>query len=324
MTDLKILTQRMAWAKAILNKTGNNVFIESRTIVQTPWSSVVAINKGDEIVYLKSMPERIALEAKIIQILRDQFQACVPIVIASNDELHCFLMKDAGQSLRSILKQKFDEALLCKAIDQFTRLQLTVADHIDVFLDIGVPDWRLDKLADLYKKLLAQKDWLIEDGLSEKELDELDNLFPMMSDLCEQLSQYSIKPSIVQPDFNDNNTLIERRSNTITLIDLGEMAISHPFFSLHNCLYQMKKHYQLTEKDALFLRIKEACLKNYMNFESRKNVLKAFDIAYILWFIYGVLAYDRLIQACGKQSLMAFPLQHGKLSESLRELLSKV
>src|SRR6202021_730260 len=110
--------------------------------------------------YLKATPELLSLEASIIHILHDQFHASVPEVIAHNTELNCFLMKDAGRSLREILKKQFDAALLCKAIDQFTSIQLTVADHVNIFLDIGVPDWRLDKLPALYKQLLSQKDLL--------------------------------------------------------------------------------------------------------------------------------------------------------------------
>ena len=107
--------------------------------------------------------------------MHDQFHASVPEVIAHNAELNCFLMKDAGRPLREILKKQFDAALLCKAIDQFTSIQLAVADHVNIFLDIGVPDWRLDKLPDLYKQLLSQKDILIADGLSEIEISELED-----------------------------------------------------------------------------------------------------------------------------------------------------
>ncbi len=57
------------------------------------------------------------------------------------------------------------------------------------------------------------------------------HLLPKASILCKKLSDYSIKQTIVQPDFNDNNTLIDNVSN-ITTIDLGEIVISHPFFSL--------------------------------------------------------------------------------------------
>ena len=288
--------------------------------MQTPWSSVIRINTGDELFYLKTTPALIALESKIIQLLHDQFRAPVPTVIAHNPELHCFLMKDAGTSLRSILKKKFDTDLLCKAIEQFTALQITVADYVDDFIDIGVPDWRLNKMPDLYGQAILQKDLLMADGLSELEVNELEKLHPKITDLCEKLADYAIKQTIVQPDFNDNNTLISDNSQNITIIDLGEISISHPFFSLLNCLHVIKKHHGLTNEDAAYLKAKDACLKNYMKFESEKNLADALKIAHILWFVYGLLAHNRLMQACGREQLMSF--QQGKLSEMLKELIA--
>lgn len=288
-------------------------------VQNTPWSHVVRFATTDGYIYLKHTPKLIALEAIITQILHDQFHASVPEVIAHNSELNCFLMKDAGRPLRQVLKKKFDAGLLCKAINQFTSIQLDVADHVDIFLNMGVPDWRLDKLASLFEKLLSQKDILIADGLSEMEIGELETLLPEISNLCKKLSGYAIKQSIVQPDFHDNNLLIDDRQN-ITLIDLGEIVISHPFFSLINCLKQAKKHHALTDKDGAYLQLIDACLKNYMRFESKKRLLDAFAIAQILWFVHGALANDRLMNACGREKLMSF--QPGKLSDSLREMMT--
>jgi hypothetical protein len=286
-------------------------------VKNTPWSYVIRFETFEGYIYLKHMPALIALEATIIEILHDKFQASVPKVIAHNAKLSCFLMKDAGRPLRETLKQQFDTALLCKAIEQFTSLQLAVAENVNIFLDIGVPDWRLDKLPGLFKKLLSQKGMLIEAGLSEIEISELETSLPMVSLLCKKLSDDSIKQTIVQYDFNDNNTLIDDISQNITSIDLGEIVISHPFFSLINCLHQIKKHHGLTDEDDAYLIIKDACLKNYMNFESKSHLLDAFEIAHILWLVYGILCQYRLMIACGKERIMSF--QHGKLSNSLRE-----
>lgn len=287
-------------------------------VQNTPWSYVVRFVTSQGYVYLKHTPHLLALEANILHMLHDH--SCpVPEVIAHNVKLDCFLMKDAGRPLREILKKQFNAELFCKAIDQFTTMQLSVADHVNKFIDIGVPDWRLNKLPDLFAQLLTQKDLLIEDGLLEKEISELEKLIPAVTHLCNELSGYSIKQSIVQPDFNDNNTLIDESEN-ITIIDLGEIVISHPFFSLLNGLYQMEKHHAITEDTKDYLKIKNACLNNYMVFESRENLLNAFKLARPLWFVYGALAGHRLIEACGKSKIMSY--QHGKFIRSLREFIA--
>lgn len=290
-------------------------------VQNTPWSYVVRFITSEGYIYLKHTPELLALEAIITQILHDQFHASVPKIIAHNAELNCFLMKDAGRPLREILKKEFDATLLCKAIDQFTSIQLAVAKEVNIFLAIGVPDWRLDKLPDLYKQLLSQKDILIADGLSAIEINELEMLLPKVSNLCKKLSNFAIKQTIVQCDFHDNNILIDDISQAITIIDLGEIVISHPFFSLVGCLRQAKFHHALTDEEDAYLRLKDACLKNYITFESKRYLLDAFMMANILWFIYEALAQYRLMLACDKARFMSFQ-RHGKLSGRLKEFMT--
>ncbi len=287
-------------------------------VQNTPWSYVVRFATSAGYIYLKHTPHLLAIEANILKMLRDQFHASVPEVIAHNAALDCFLMKDAGRPLREILKKQFNAALFCKAIDQFTSMQLSVADHVNAFIEMGVPDWRLNKLPDLFAQLLTKKDLLIEDGLLENEIIALEKLVPKVTGLCHELSAYAIKQSIVQPDFNDNNTLIDASQN-LTTVDLGEIVISHPFFSLLNGLQQMEKHHGLKKDNSAYLKIKDACLHNYMAFESKENLLKAFEFARSLWHVYGALAGHRLIDACGKSTILSY--QHGKFVSSLRELI---
>jgi hypothetical protein len=308
------------WACEYLLSCGYTLKSDSPENVQnTPWSYVVRFVTSKGYIYLKHTPRLLALEADVLHMLHDQFHASVPEIITHNLKLDCFLMKDAGRPLREILKKQFNAELFCKAINKFTSMQLSVAGHINDFIDIGVPDWRLNKLPDLFTQLLTYKDLLIEDGLLENEIRELERLIPTVTNLCNELSRYFIKQSVVQPDFNDNNMLIDESQNII-IIDLGEIVISHPFFSLLNGLQQMEKHHALTNESNDYLKIRDACLNNYMAFESRENLLSAFKLARPLWFVYGALAGHRLIDACGKSEIMSY--QHGKFVSSLREFMA--
>lgn len=288
-------------------------------VKDSPWSYVVRFNTSAGYIYLKHTPNLLALEASITQTLRDEFQAPVPEIIAHHADLDCFLMKDAGIPLREILKKQFDVSLVIQAIEKFTSLQIDIEDHVVSLLDMGVPDYRLDKLPNLYMELLSNQDLLMEEGLSRQEIFQLKKLIPTVSKLSQALAGYAIKQTIVQPDFHDNNVLLTESLKQITLIDLGEIVISHPFFSLINCLFQLKKHHGLRENDVAFIQIKEACFKQYANRESKENLLKAFEIASRLEWVYGALANERLVQACDKESLKS--LQQGKLGALLREFI---
>jgi hypothetical protein len=290
-------------------------------IQSTPWSEVFRFGTNKGFIYLKEVPPALALEANITTVLHEEFHAAVPEVIAQSPELNCFLMKDAGAPLRGILKKNFDATLLCKAIEQFTSIQLDVANHVNIFLDMGVPDWRLSNLPELYTQLLSQKDILTADGLLEIEINELETCIPTVFSLCQKLSNYSICQTLVQCDFHDNNILVSDGSQNITFIDLGEIVISHPFFSLIGCLRQAKLHHALTDIDDAYLQLIEACLKNYLKFESRQYLLDVFLIASKLWPVYEALAQYRLRSACDEAKFLAFQ-RHGKLSGRLRELMT--
>jgi hypothetical protein len=74
--------------------------------------------------------------------------------------------------------------------------------------------------------------------MTDQELKRLHDLSPKVSKQCALLAQYPIQETLVQPDFNTNNRLFDPVSQQMTLIDVGEIAITHPFFSLHNFLLQ--------------------------------------------------------------------------------------
>lgn len=135
MTGINSLeNEAIQWGAHYLISHGYALKTNAPEIMQdTPWSYVVRFATFNGYVYLKQTPPMLALEAAIIKILREQFHAHVPEVIAHNPKLNCFLMKDAGKSLRIILQEKFDTTYLCKAINEFASLQLAVADHVNLF-----------------------------------------------------------------------------------------------------------------------------------------------------------------------------------------------
>lgn len=313
------LNDALEWAMTALQQTNFNTQI----VVQTPWSSVMALNTAAGTVYLKHMPEKIALESDIIKYLKNKFNASVPEVIAENKELNCFLMKDAGHNLRKLLKDNFDETLILRTIEQFTDLQIAAQDKIDSFFDIGVPDYRLEKLPALYANFIKQRDLLVSEGLSKSEIDKLEKLSDTVVKICHKLSSYNIKQTITQPDFNDNNTLVDDNKQKITIIDLGEIFISHPFFSLLNFLQQMKKHHGLTESDELYQRLQGACFDKYKSyFTNADDFNDALATAKIAGEILGIVYQDRFMKACGKENLKQY--NHWKLAGLLRAFMETV
>lgn len=294
------------WATDCLVSKGYSLQQSPEIVQETPWSNVIrfSTSKGD--FYLKQTPPSISMEPKIIQLLANQLHTSVPTVIAINDDLHCFLMDDGGITLRKYLKTEFHPDLLCKAINQFTTIQRATENHTSSFFALDVPDWRLNQLPNLYDQLINKAEVLKSNGMTDEELKHLHDLSPNVSKQCELLAQHQIPETLVQPDFNTNNILFNPTSKKMTLIDLGEISISHPFFSLHNYLLQATIHHDIKEKDQLYQKLQDTCFESWLTLATKKDLLEAFMLAKKLWHIYFALAHHRLIMTVGLQPLKSF------------------
>lgn len=307
----------MEWAQTCLASHGFKIIYQPEVIQATPWSSVIRISTSSGFFYLKQTPPALFLEANIIQILHDEFHASVPKIIDKNKNLHGFLMQDAGIPLREVFKAGFEVNLLSQGIKQYTTIQTATINHIQAFLKLGVPDWRLEKLPFLYADLINRKDILIADGITNEELIQLHKLISHFSNLCQSLA--NTLPAVLDHcDFHDNNILLDK-DKKITIIDLGETAITHPFFSLITCLRNAIFKYSIKEEGDIYLALRDACFESWLYYKSKNDLLKIMEIAKKLWPIYESLAQYRLMISCANEFKSAN--RRGRLVRGLKEFV---
>ena len=108
------MEESIHWAQKWLATHGWATEKLPEEVQATPWSNVQRLLTTEGYVYLKEMSPELALEPAVITILQEYSRA-VPVVLSTNKELNCFLMKDAGVLLRQYLKDHFRLDLLCKA-----------------------------------------------------------------------------------------------------------------------------------------------------------------------------------------------------------------
>jgi hypothetical protein len=269
------------------------------------------------------MPPDISLDPQIIQLLMDQCHASVPVVIDLNADLHCFLMKDAGLNLRAYLKHEFQPDLLIQAISEFTGIQRTTEPHIPSLLALGVPDWRLNKFSKVYDDIINQADFLKADGITDDELKLLRDLRPKIAEQSALLSQYQIPETVVQLDFNTNNMLFNPSTKTMTLIDLGEIVIAHPFFSLHNFLYTTTVHHGIKKDDPMYLQLQNACLEKWLPLGNKEHLFEGFMLAQKLWPILAAFGCYRLMRCVDLQAFRSYYSNRPhRLADSFREYIA--
>ena len=311
------------WANDYLNSHGYSIQNSPEILIDTPWSNIIRFSTSQYDVYLKQMPPDLSLDPQIIQLLMDQCHANVPVVIAINEDLHCFLMKDAGLNLRAYLKNQFQQNLLIQSIQEFTEIQRSTENNLQSFLTLGVPDWRLDKFSKVYDHIIRQVDFLQSDGITDQELKILKDLSPKVAEQCALLSAYQIPETLVQLDFNTNNMLFNPITKKMTLIDLGEIVISHPFFSLHNFLYTTTIHHGIKADDQTYQQLQNACFETWLTLTNKEHLLDGFMLAKKLWPIFGAFGCYRLMKSVDLQAFRSYYANRpNRLADSFREYIA--
>lgn len=304
------------WARDTLENFDYRTQEVPAIIQDTPWSKVHRFITDKGYVYLKQVPPALFIEPSVIELLQGNFQEHIPSIIAINHDQHCFLMDDRGIQLHEYFKKKrFSTEILVRVLHEYTAIQIFSMRNIEDYLSLGVPDWRLEKLPGLYNDLIEREDLLLGDGLSRDEVSQLSHLQSKFLKICDRLSQFHIANAFGHADFHPKNILIDQATLKTTIIDLGEVVITHPFFSLNNCLHMAMENFSLS--DLQYDQLLDSCLQPWLSLESRENLREILNLIQQTWSIHAVLGEVRLMDSVNKEDFKKLH-REGRLSNKLR------
>jgi phosphotransferase family enzyme len=160
-------------------------------------------------------------------------------------------MADAGETLRTLGNppQRWLDILPTHG-----ELQIGETARIQQHLASGVPDLRVERLPALYDDLLRA-----ELPLEEAERSALEAFHPRFSELCEELDDAGIGPSVQHDDLHMNNVYV--KGGTLRVLDWGDSSIGHPFFSLLETFRFLIELNRLPPEDPWFARLRDAYLE---------------------------------------------------------------
>jgi RimJ/RimL family protein N-acetyltransferase len=305
-------------AKEIIGIMDNKIFAQSKVIVKTAWSNVLEINTGRNLVYLKTTPPDLFIEVDVIKICRELCGITeIPEVIAENKNLHCFIMKACGDvSLRTLFNGHLDVKLLIQGIEIYKNIQQATVAHIEPFIQVGVPDWRLEHFPKLYQDLISDQVFLKSHGLEVAQIKILNHVLPKLVTLCEELSNYKIPECLNHSDFHENNMLYNNVTQKVSIIDLGETAINHPLFSLAAFLYVPFNLYNLAMDSIEYQKVHEACFSGWL--EDKKSMARVLEIVNILLPVYLLFTQKKFLDAIHLPYNLDNPMsvkQHDKINK---------
>lgn len=300
MNHKYIATQRasaLEWAKHVLTNQGFLFENPIEVVREMPWSTVYRIPSSQGNLYLKLAAKPFGIETILLPYLSRYYPALLPHVLATTPEFHAIIMSDSGEPLRTILQKKYQVNLAMKAIEHYATIQIGMISHVDELLTLGVLDWRLSTLPNLYLDLLTQKEALMHDGLTADEIERLIKIQPKVLQLCGELAQYQIPETIEHGDFHDNNILMSSKQQLV-INDWSDTVITHPFFSLTTCLSSVRRNHLIESSSPHYASILHSYLKHWLKFEPQGRLMAAFTLANRLSPIKFVLSFHR-ITVCG-------------------------
>ena len=311
---LSSLNNILTWASKVINDST----FDPELIVQTPWSNVIKINTSTKPVYLKQTPKDLFLETEVIKLLHNKCHIeTIPYVIAENTQEHCFILSKCGDlTLRDYCANQLNLELMIQALNVYKDLQKATINVVDDLVTIGVADWRLDKFPSLYNDMISDTFFLTTHGLTSKHLAQLHDYQYIVKALCEKLSNYAVPECLNHSDFHDNNILYDNSLQSTTIIDLGETAINHPFFSLMAFLDTTKNCYNLSDESDIYKSLENNIFRGWL--ADKKYLDEAIEIVKILLPMYYLFTQKRFLDAINLPYNAKNPLsvkQHNKIKK---------
>jgi Phosphotransferase enzyme family len=243
---------------------------------QEPWASVYRAPVKDTAVWFKACAPHQAFEVRLTAALSSRWPSTVTDVLAHDEERRWLLMADAGIPLDAIGNPP--ERWL-ELLPAYAELQIGETNHVDEHLANGVPDRRLETLPALADQLLAS-----ELPLEPSERAALRTVLAEFEGPCEELQSLGIGPSIQHDDLHMTNVYLKEAS--LRILDWGDSAISHPFFSLFVTFRFLAEKNGLSADDPWFARLRDAYLEPWGG-----DRREAFDLALRLSGLAHVIAW---------------------------------
>lgn len=301
MIEGKLLT----WAIQALEERSILRLGEFEPVRLMPWSRVYRCLTHRGHVFFKYTPHASFDEGKLIQTLDSQFKGVVPAVIATNSDFCCFLMWDAGETLRTVFNtHAYDVTLVMRVLGAYAEIQKTCVAEVNTLLDQGVLDWRSASLPEHYEDLLTGLGFLKGIGLSQREIQALVNARGYFKERLNLLDRFHIPETLEHGDFQDNNILLHE--GHLTVSDWGDAVIAHPFFSIATFIKSAVRHHEIDKMPQVLTTIEDFYLDHWVDVAPKDDLRKAYESVKILGDIRWVISFYHATREGGDDAYLPF------------------
>lgn len=289
-----------------------------------PWSTVWRIPTIDGSVWFKAPAQACRHEVGVTQLVAAVRPDVSPGLVAADVRRGWLLMRDAGTSVRAVIRQTRDLGPWSKVLPLYADLQATLAAKVPALLAIGTPDHRLASLPTIYEDLGGDREATrigLTPGLTKAEHDRLRDLAPQVGDICARLAVHGIPESLHHGDLHDGNVLAHK--DRVAFIDWGDAALTHPFVSLRTVFVSIGISLQLDDYAFTpeMAGLRDLYLGRWEAYGSIEQLRDAARLAALVAPIVGASGWRRALRAAAPEQMVLYA--HA-VPELLREFLTLV
>lgn len=274
-----------SWFTQVLTQEGYTLLRPPEQFKQFIYTSLLVAETTDGKFYAK-LPNGVfpyfCDEANVTRTLSKLYPDHIPDPVAIHPETGTGIYSDFGITLR---EQELTTVQLQGVVKTFAQLQIDSTRHIDMLLQSGCIDRRLDMLKNTVDDITANEAPFYE--LSADEMQRWRNSGELLKTLFDRLASFNLPDALVHGDFHRGNMALHE--GKITFFDWSDACISHPFLDIVTIV-------EFTPEYADVLR--DAYLECWLDYAPMAKLREAYEIAFILGAYNQLVSYRSFQDHC--------------------------
>ena len=257
-----------------------------------PWASVGSVRLADgRLAWFKACRPVQGFEPRLTSVLHRRWPGRVAEVLAHDETRAWLLTVDAGPPIGWPADAL---AAWLSVLPRYAELQIAEATHVADHLRHGVPDLRLETLADQLGAMLAG-----DLPLERDEVRVLRAFERRFAELCTELATMQPTATLQHDDLHGRS--VHDDGGTLRVLDWGDASIGQPLFSLVRLDLSLTETVGTATRDRWFPRLRDAYLEPWGS-----GLGPPFDLAHRLGLIAHTFTWYRHRSAMAVDARPAF------------------
>lgn len=276
------------WVVAALTRHGLAPAGPLAPVKVRPWATVLRTRTSAGDVYFKANAPGGRHEPSLALELARAWPDRVPAPLAADPERGWMLTLDHGERLCDLVSHAELLPSWEDLLPRYAEIQLASGAHPERWLELGVPNRRLETLCAATEALVRE-----HDGLAASERSRMLALLPELEAVCRELADLPGAATLEHGDLHGANVLVGRGSRWF--FDWADASVSHPFFSL---LVTCTMAIDDLDSDAgrrAAARLRDAYLEPWAALAPPDSLRAPFDLALWVAHVGRALDWDHML-----------------------------